>query len=264
MGLFDFPSVVLTPVDEFLSDYFSLGWRITFWSILTAIMSTIAFFLTAPLSRIASLKKMLKKAQRNLNQYDGDFDGLKPLAKKALSLSFKRLFLTLIPTLCAVLPLLVILLFLSNRFDYVKPTSGQAVDYHVSDSDNNSTSSEWRWFDTSNTAVMAHTGTLTWPSQPEHWVFQYKDKTVSHLPPVPVSFLHKPQWWNLLIANPAGYLDESVEIDHIQFSFTPLQIDYGWFSGTWALLFYPLYTLCSLGLFLFLNHRRKRLDNDRS
>ena len=72
----------------------------------------------------------LQVAQQAMNEYDGEFDGLLPLLKTTIGLSMQRVWMSLVPSLIAAVPLVVIMICIGSQVD------GQSPQQSVQISDN--------------------------------------------------------------------------------------------------------------------------------
>jgi len=240
MGFFDLLTPVLMWVDQLLEHVLPITLRLIFWGLISALLGVWVFKLTCRFERLAAIKQQLADAQQIMIDHDGEFSELMPLAWKTIKLSLNRLRITVLPAMLSVLAVMFVLVFLSNRYDAKEPGSNTAIAFSIAGDQGS-----WYWQDPE---TGERTDALMWPAEGQIRVLTNGTEQVLSAPFKPVSIIHKKQWWNVLIANPAGYLDEQALIDEVTFEFPAATVpswmdDYlgGWF---W---FYMLITLlCSI------------------
>ena len=91
---------------------------------------------------------------------------------------------------------------------------------------------------------------IAWPSASTGLTLNNSDDVVILSLPLrhAVGVLHKKMWWNVLFANPIGYLPDSVAIDLVLIQLPTQQfLDFGpaWLRG-WEATFFCVLILCSL------------------
>ncbi len=237
MGFFDLLTPTLKWVDESLFSILNIDLKIIIWSLIGAICSTLLFKSLVNTKKVVELKKELKKNQAALSAHEGSFDDLKSLAKTSITLSFKRLGATTLPSLAAAIPLVFLLVFMSSQYDLEPVKPNQIVPYEIFTS-------------TEKTAI--EQGTIVWPAL--GLTDSIKDSNgidIVAVPFNPVQLIHKEKWWNVLFANPASYIPESSHVDRIVFNFKSLSTGpiFGHFFSTWHWPFIILISLFSLTSF---------------
>lgn len=215
MGVLDLPSPLLAWLDAalgFLPGLLRLG----VWALLSAVATMWLYHRFSRQDQLAELKPKIKDAQKQLARYDGPMKGLWPLIGESMRLSGRQTGLTLWPALVASLPVLFVLVFLSNHYGHRLPEPGE--DLAVTPVEAQSPPSQWRWRGDTSAA---------WHDDPDHWRLSWPETAavleaprygaVLTLPlPAPVTVVHKQQWWNLLIGNPAGYLADDAPLEAVQ------------------------------------------------
>ena len=214
MGFFDLLTPALLWVDDGLADFLSTSWRLLFWSLVSALISVFIFKKFSQTEQIATLKNEIKSTQKALNDHEGEFSELKTLAKRSIVLSLKRMKLTFLPALLSAVPVVFILVFLSHRYDFIEPMPGTMVAYDsVVEGENLSDQLSW-----TNTTTDQVTGEYFWPEKDQQVQVSAEDGTVLiNMSDTPVSIVHKKQWWNVLFANPAGYISAEASVEEIHF-----------------------------------------------
>lgn len=215
MGLFDTPSLILDPIYAVLNSWLPSWLQILLWALLAAILSMWVYARLSDQAALSQLRPIQKDARNRLAVYDGPFDGLMPLIRVNLALSGRHIRLTLIPALVATLPLLLLLPWLSNTYGAHFPPAGTPVAVHL---ETKVADTELAWLPPA-TIESAGPGqwNIAWPGADTQVQLTSGDSTVLLTLPMdwPSVVLHKHQWWNYLIVNPAGYLDAESPIDSV-------------------------------------------------
>jgi len=209
MGLFDLPSPIFAIVDRLVSWLPGIV-GLAFWALLSAIGTMWLYHRFSRQEELAEIKPKIKTVQKKMARYDGPLSGLWPLISESMSLSFRQMGMTLWPALIASLPILFVLVFLSNHYDHRFPAPGETVLVQPEGADS---PAAWTWHGTS----------AEWLGEDEGWQVSWPedraalslpgDKTLLTLPPAaPSGVVHKHQWWNWLLGNPAGYLPDDAPV----------------------------------------------------
>jgi len=255
MAFFDILTPVLSLFDDMIEPFTNAFIRLVFWAGIAASISSVIFKKLSNPKKISALKVKLKIMQDQLNQHEGEFTELKKLAINTIKLSMERMVLTFIPALLASVPVIFLLTYLSNRYELQQPTAQEVVPITIN----------WENLDTNNTVSVFNGNVLIkredvrsiiWPEKDQ--VFRLIDNTTNLevlMFPSPISsVIHKKQWWNSLIGNPAGYLDEDSQITNIQFNYQQQEIiSFGpkWIRG-WLFIFFFMTLVFSVAfLFIF-------------
>jgi hypothetical protein len=230
-GLFDLPAPLFEWLDDRLTAIVPPAVAVAIWAAVAAVLSLELYRLVSPQEKIDRLKTGARAAQRELSTYDGEFEGAAPLIRRVLALSLKRVAIVLPATLLGALPVVVLLVWLSNSYGHRFPAAGEAVTVDVP------------------TPLQAH-----WiapvASQPSRVQARERGGRVILDVPVasPVPVLHKRQWWNWLIANPAGYLPVDFQLDEVRIGLPRLEVlpaGPSWIRG-WEAVFLPVLFLVAL------------------
>jgi|GEM_PF-1867856 len=218
LGFFDLLTPALTAFDVWLESFVPLVGRLLIWSLISAAISLWIFKILSNPGKSTAIKVELKATQKELNNHDGEFSELKQLALKSIALSLKRIRVTLFPAIISMLPIIFILVFLSNRFDFQTPQSGDLIQYTV-DWQNPGHVATVSWLSINS---QINTEVLTWPSEGDAFELVVNGKSEGVTVPISlVPMIHKKQWWNMLFANPAGYLSDESLLSSIHFEFKP-------------------------------------------
>ena len=254
MGLFDALTPFWSTIDGLLEPFSNSFIRISFWALISALVSSLVFKKLSSPEKISQLKIKLKNMQNQLNQHDGDFSELKGLAIGTIKLSIKRMVLTFIPALLASIPILFILTFLSNHYELQQPQLNENI--RLSIDWGNNQSQELALMQSSKTIKSGTIQTINWPSSdnPINLINAIDKSKIMTFPFDTSNIIHKKQWWNSLIGNPAGYLVNNNNINSISFDFKTQQIiKFGplWVRSWLFIYFFMTFTFSIIFLFLF-------------
>ncbi|WP_265516665.1 hypothetical protein [Nitratireductor luteus] len=222
MGLLDLPAPILSTVDGWLSPFLPSAARLLVWAALGAFLSMELYRCLSPQSRIAATKQAYEETQRGISNFNGEFRDVCPQMLRMMSLALRRIVLVFPATIAASLPLLVVIVWLDSQYGTTYPPPNEPVMVSVPGD------FEGRW-------VGSNDGT------PHTQVTGPGGGPVADIAiakPVPV--IHKRLWWNALIGNPAGYLDDSLPFDRIDIALPRQQVlPFGplWLRG-WEVIFF--------------------------
>lgn len=239
LGLFDLPGPLLTFWDQLISGFTPAWARILLLSLVSSGLSMGLYAWVSPQKKLKNISQNARQARNALIGYDGEFDGLLPLVKEALAHSLKHLGLIFLPALLASLPLISILVWLSNHFDAVPPKPGETVCLAVHPDDRAkdlkfSPAVTWK----------EDQPCLYWPGKQPVEIQDAEERLLVKLDAdVTVGVVHKEVWWNKLISNPVGYLPDDAPIEMITVdlkTFEMLSFGPEWMRGWPTLFFVPL------------------------
>ncbi len=230
-SLFDSLNPVLSIVDRVLAGL-SLApvWRIAVFAALGSLASMWLFKMLSNQAELAELKQKIGQVQKNLVRSNDESGGLGQVLRSNLKLSGRQLWLSFWPALIASIPILFLLVFCSNQFGAEAMDSGARV--YVTPVELEGSPGDYRWMDIN----------AQWDARKKAWTFyqpeQAKTATLMRgaesllsVPTVvPTQVVHKKQWWNYLIANPAGYIDDNASAERFEFN-TPTQVIINWGPG---------------------------------
>lgn len=229
-GLFDLPAPWLDWIDERLAAVFPPPVSIALWAAVTGIICLELYRIVSPQGRIDRLKQEGRAAQRQLSAYDGELEGAWPLIGHLLGVSLRRVGIVLPATLIAAYPVLAVLVWMSNNYGHYFP-GDEAVAVEAP------APFEARWLSGG-------------PAQsPRVRASEPGGERVLEVPvSAPVPVLHKREWWNWLIANPAGYLPPEAPVERIGIELPKRQIipaGPSWLRG-WEAVFLPVLFVAAL------------------
>lgn len=229
MGLLDLPAPLFALLDAGLSGIAPPAVRLAVWGLLAAILSMGLYWLLSPQGRIAEAKVQAAAARRALDAYDGEFAGAWPLIRAMLRLAVRQLALVTGPAVAASLPVLALLVWLSTAYGHAFPAAPSAVSVHTVPEHFQA------WLQPNGSAASA---------AHEVVVRDADGRIVDQVPiAVPVPTIHKRQWWNALLGNPAGYLPdqavlERIEVELPERQYLPMGPD--WLRAWYAVFFAAL------------------------
>lgn len=231
MGVLDLPSPYLTAVDDWLAHFMPAAMTLVIWAAAGSVLCMELYRLTSPQKHIAEIKLALERSRRQVAEFDGEMEEAWPHIRRMLSLAMHRVAITFPATIVASLPLLLVIVWLDNRYGDAYPPPGVPVSVQVAGG------FEGRW-------VNGDGG------PPRAAVVDRGGAPVAEVPVAePVSIIHKRRWWNALIGNPAGYLPDNLPFDRIDIALPRrqvLSVGPAWLRG-WEPTFFVALILFSLG-----------------
>ena len=254
MGFFDLLSPVLSWFDNLVSPFTNEFVRITFWALVSALITSLVFKKLSNPDKISSLKTDLKAKQKELNNHDGEFSEIKDLAIDTMKLSIKRMGLTFMPAMLASIPIIFVLTYLSNNYGLMQPNTGDPIPIQVT-WEQSSKESLISIVQDGKTLESGEINSINWPSDSKaiELVEKQNSNILIQFPSQLSSIIHKKQWWNSLIGNPIGYLNDDSNVSHIEFAFKNnkiIEIGPEWMHG-WLFVFFFMTILFSI-VFLFI------------
>ncbi|MEE8339402.1 MAG: hypothetical protein V3R56_04610 [Xanthomonadales bacterium] len=245
MGLFDVPAPLFAAIDGVLAMALPSVLRLMLWGILAGWLTMVVYRRLSNQEKIGELKGQQKVQQKEIAEFDGEFEELMPLIRHTLALGFKQLGLALGPALLSTLPVLFLIVWVAGAFGNEAPATGSRV--HLTAEPAND---DIHWSSTTGVETVADGWQVNWPENGQSLTLTDGRQALLTLPledNIPI--IHKKKWWNLLMANPVGYLpdDGKTEVIHIDL---PEQVIIGfgpgWMRG-WMFSFFLTFLLSSLG-----------------
>lgn len=229
-GLFDLPAPLLQWIDERITSVLPAPFSIALWAVLGGIVCLELYRVISPQERITQIKRDARTAQQELAAYDGEMEGAWPLMKSMLGLSLKRVGIVIPGTLLAAYPVIALLVWMSSAYGHVFPARGEQVQVEVAPP------LQGQLLDNGNEAPRIQA------SEPGGTVLL--DLPLAAAVPV----VHKRQWWNWLMGNPAGYLPDDAPVDEIRVDLPKRQlltVGPSWMRG-WEAIFLPVLFVAAL------------------
>jgi hypothetical protein len=249
MGVFEVASPLVSWADGLMSGWLPDTVRLMVWVVVAAVVSMALYKLTSNQARLAAIKAESVAARKEIAQFDGPFSEARGMLGRNLVLALRQLWVTLVPAVIASVPVIFLLVWVSNAFDARLPSAGQKLEVEAYPSAGHELPPlHWRGGDA--VAKDAGTWSVTWPGDARTLELVESDGTVLlTLPtPAPVGVVHQRRWWNALFGNPAGYLPspgdvDAVGIDLPKREFVPFGPD--WLRG-WIVMFFGVVIIISL------------------
>src|SRR5690242_14675539 len=210
MGLFDFPAPVFAVADRLIGSAMP-RWTIpVFWGVVAASIASWVYYKLSPQERIDRLKHEAEQARAAMLAYDGDFDGVLPLASRTLKLAGERLALSIGPAIAASLPALFLIGYLDNAYSHIEPDAGAAIAVRTEPAQAPVT-----WLPAGWSRDSDGTWRIRWPraDAPVRLTSAQGGALVTFPLHSPVPVLGKFGWWNYLYGNPAGYLPADAPVN---------------------------------------------------
>jgi len=250
MGVFDLPAPLFDSIDGALAMAMPPLLRLVLWGIFAGWLTIIVYRRFSDQEKIAELKALQKEQQKNIAEFDGEFSELLPLVRHTLAVGIKQLGLALGPALLATVPVLFIVIWVAGEYGYVTPVDGSEVLVSVEPAGN-----PIQWSSTKDIRIVENGWLIKWPSPGQPLTILEGQQPLLVLPlehDIPI--IHKKRWWNLLMANPLGYLPEDAKTDVIHIGLPETVIIAAgpdWMRG-WMFSFFSAFLLSSIGFKLWL------------
>lgn len=245
MGLLDLPAPLFAALDGIIAMAMPAVLRLVFWGILAGWLTMVVYRRLSNQQEIGRLKTQQKVQQKKIAEFDGEFDQLMPLIRHTLALGFKQLGLALGPALLSTLPVLFLIVWVAGAYGNAAPAAGSMV--HVTAKP---TTVGIQWSSVTDVVIVEDGWQVRWPGADQSLTLADQHQSLLTLPlqdPIPV--IHKKKWWNVLMANPIGYLPQSSTTDVIHIAL-PEQVIIGfgpgWMRG-WMFSFFLSFLLSSAG-----------------
>lgn len=240
MGILDVASPLFEWLDQALAGLVPAVWRLVLWGAIAAIVSMALYALLSPQNRLRRVREEALAARRALDLHDGSLAAARPLIVRMFATSMKQLALVFLPAIVASLPILFVLVWLSNAFSYVPFEDAGKVAARVAPPGYKAEVLQAGVESPSGLAVRGN-----------HYLVIRDGRgrvVVERELTAPVTTLHKKQWWNELIGNPLGYLNDGSPIESVTIALPRQEfLNVGpWWVRSWEFVF--LTTLVAVSL----------------
>lgn len=220
------------------------GVRLVLWGALAATVSMLLYGAVSAQERIRLGRVQIAEAKRDLDRFDGEWEHAMPLVCRLLRLAFTQVGRVGWPSIVASLPLLSLLAWLSSTYAYDFPAHGTVPAVHAEPA--GTLRAQWV------AGACRPDGQHDCPPGrgPRILVFDGARRIAEVPLAAPVPVVHKRQWWNVFLHNPAGYLPADAPFDALRIDLPAREyLPFGprW-SRMWATLFFASLILVSLGL----------------
>ena len=254
MGLFDLPAPLFDAIDGVFAMALPPVLRLVIWGIFAGWLTMVVYRLFSDQEKIGELKTQQKDQQKYIAEFDSEFAELMPLIRHTLALGFRQLGFALGPALLATVPVLFIVIWVAGEFGYETPATGSEVFLTVEPA-----TSDVHWSSTTEVRISDGGWVVSWPAKGQLLTMSDDKQPLLVLPlenDIPI--IHKKRWWNLLMANPLGYLPKDGKTDVIHIGLPEAVIIgsgsswvRGWMRG-WMFSFFVTFLLSSIGFKLLL------------
>lgn len=201
------------------------------------------YWLCSAQDKVAGAKLRAITARERMAAYKGtEFAEMWPLAKESLAASSRHFVVVLVPAMLSSLPALTLMIWVSNHFSFTLPAADSQVNL---------------WSIPANLLADMHPAQNELPGYIVNWPMQdaalpirsVAGEALLTLPlEVGVPVVHQRQWWNVLIANPNGYLPTDATVREVHFNLPKTEyLTFGpsWIRG-WEFSYFVLLVLISL------------------
>lgn len=198
--------------------------RLLVWALVAAAVSMGLYRLTSPQTVLQDIRQRRIAVQRHLNEHEGTTAEALPMLGASLRLAFEQLLRVLWPTAVAVVPVIVLLLWLDMTYGYRFPDASGPVAVET-------------------TPAAAARLEPAAEAAPARWAVSVagNDGALRVPLPLPVPTIYKERWWNAALANPAGYLPAGFPVDTVSIALP--QREYLPFGPDWLRAWYVPYFL---------------------
>jgi hypothetical protein len=224
------------------------------WGAIGSVLSMGLYRLVSPQRKLLAVKAEIRSLRQKMLGYDGDFAGLWSLTLRSIGASLKQVGFALGPTTLASLPVLFLIVWLSNAYSYGLPAPGEIVEIAVTPA-----RPDLVWQPRQAAQKIGGSWRVIWPSDAaEVSLRDGRDGRLLALPfEAAVPVIHKKAWWNQLIGNPLGYLPPGSQVERVEITLPARRVlgyGPGWMAG-WEAVFFAAIVLFSLAIkFLFRIH----------
>ena len=229
---------ILKAVDSFLGYVLPAAVRLVLWGAVSGAVVISLYALLSDQEGIRSLKEKSRQLQRNMFAADVDFARYMALAGQNLRVVFRMTGKITVAVIPAFVFVLIVVEWVNMFYSYDVPQEGD-VSVEVSSAGNNLMFEPAGAFEkhsgkirfvpgavsSNQDVVIRHEGTVVYAGDPLH---------------PPTRSIKKKNWWNWVLANPAGYVSKSTQVEKIRFGF-PRRVFVKWLPpwlGSWELLFF--------------------------
>lgn len=250
-GVLDLPSPVFTSLDTVLLGWLPVTARLLVWAVVAAVVSMALYRLTSNQARLATIKAEMAALRTQMAGFDGPFGEMWGLIGRNLGLALRQIWVTTVPAVIASVPVIFLLVWVSNSFDLALPEPGDqvAVAAHA-DAGDALPPLHWRGREGDSTRAGGQgRWIVAWPTAAAPLeLIDSSGRRILALPtPAPAGVVHQRRWWNSLIGNPAGYLPPG-EVDAVTIALpqqTYVPSGPAWLRG-WMPLFFGVVIAVSL------------------
>ncbi len=220
MGFFDLLNPVFTGIETYLLSWLPAWARVSLWGLISGVVTMLLYAKVSNQDALTEGKQASKEALSAMRKLDpeADMDVVLATMRKAIAAPLRQTKNAAVPALWASLPIIFVLVWLDNSYSYQAPPAGSSIQaltepfVPLQESDGIHRSAD-------------QTYSLTWPESGQIEIKDLSGDLIISIPSsTPVPMIHKREWWNMLIGNPAGYIDESAPITSVEFTHAPREL----------------------------------------
>jgi uncharacterized membrane protein (DUF106 family) len=236
-------------IDDFFS-FMPEALRLALYGLVVGVVAMLIYRLTSPQKRLKAIKQQMADARAAMRSYTGtDASEMLRLSARAIAPALRQLLYVLGPTILAMLPVLLVVLWLEARYSNQLPNSGDIVNVTVLPSD-----SPVFWSVSAVETLSIGHYALRWPSHDARVQLLYPGMKAPllNLPlDRPMSSITKWRWWHrVLDAGEPLELPADAPIESITFDMPARHV---WSVGpswmrTWHTPFMAALTVAALGM----------------
>jgi len=241
MGFFDLLNPVFGVLDNTI-----LGWApawliVSFYGLVSGILTMVVYAKVSNQEALNKGKIESKEALAAMKQLDPDADSEVVMAtmKRAIKAPLIQAKNSIVPALVASIPLIFIMVWISQAYSYTTPDAGSQISAQLNPVVSVQQNEQVQVNDNDDLS-------LSWPATGEIEVAEQGGGVIAAVPAsTRTPILHKRQWWNMLFANPAGYLDDGSPISAITLDLPKIELlGFGpaWMRTWWFIYFLVLMT----------------------
>jgi predicted AlkP superfamily phosphohydrolase/phosphomutase len=247
VGWLDLPAPALSAIDRDALGWLSGPARVVVWSLIAALTSMLLYRVIARPRTLARLNQeaLAMREKLNLLESEGRQQDMGRLFRRSLGIAGRQLGIRLIVVAIASLPILFILVWMSNAYDASTPIAGETVRVTLEPVLGRELPPvSWRG-DGKATEIAPGAWNVTWPGEGSRVDLYDSDglRLLSLPSEEPVRTVAQRAWHNVLLGNPGGYLPspgdvEAVSIDLPRPAVMPVGPDWvrGWLPVSLVLI----------------------------
>ena len=244
MGLFDLPAPLFDAIDGVLALALPPLLRLLLWGIVAGWLTMLLYRRLSNQEKIGQLKAEQKVQQKLIAEFDGEFGELMPLIRKTLGTGFRQLGLAIGPALLATVPVLFVVVWVAGQFAYGLPQAGTEIAITAEPG-----RGALAWQPAGSARETGDGWAVDWPQEGGRLVMVSSGEELLALPlEEPVPIIHDRRWWNVLMANPLGYLPDDLGVEAVHIGLPERRyLGFGpdWMRG-WMFSFFLLFLLSSV------------------
>lgn len=245
MGFLDLPAPFFAWLDGMFAVVLGPLARLALWAAAISALSMALYAVLSPQAELKRLKRDIRTARKELSAFEGDFDGVRALARRSIGLSLRHLRLVAPAALAACIPVVMLIFWLSKAYGSVPTETGLPLGVKALGG-----GAEVQIVEPA--SMPAGLAAARGPhSGPVLRVVDMNGREIAVAPLSPtLSRLEKRRWWHWLAGNTAGYLPPDAPLEAVRIDW-PRREMYAagpnWLRG-WETPFLALAVVFTLGI----------------